>query len=235
MNFEPVPTFSSSRRRSAAADAGMVQFLWTTHAWMSLGLAVSGVTAWLVANTPALLRIIVGNPLVFFGLVIGQFAMVMVFARKVATVSAGTAGRMFLGYALLNGMTLSSIFVVYAHATLTQAFFVTAGAFAGLSVFGAVTKRDLGPMQQFLMVGVIGIVLASIVNMFFQSAALNFVTSCAGVLVFAGLTAYDNQRLKQMYAVTGGAGNLAINGALMLYLDFVNMFLFLLRLFDNRR
>lgn len=233
MNIEPVP--SSYYRRPAATSAGLVSFMWATYAWMSAGLAVTAAAAWAVVNTPALAQVILGNQLVFFGLAIAQIAMVMVFGRKVATISAQAAGGLFLGYSLLNGLTLSVIFAVYAHTTIASAFMVSAASFASLAVFGAVTKRDLSPVAQFGLMGMVGIVLASLVNIFVNSAAMDFIISCAGVLTFAGLTAYDNQNLKQMYLATGGVGNLAINGALRLYLDFINMFLFVLRLFDNRR
>ena len=233
MNTEPVP--SSYYGRPAASNASVAQFMWATYGWMAAGLAITAAAAWAVANSPAVANVVLGNRLVFFGLIIAQFVMVVAFSRKVASVPASTAGAMFLGYSLLNGLTLSVVFMAYAHATVASAFFVSSASFASLAVFGAVTKRDLGPIAQFAFMGIVGILLASIVNIFVHSAAMDFIISCAGVLTFAGLTAYDNQRLKHMYLATGGAGNLAINGALMLYLDFINMFLFILRLFDNRR
>lgn len=233
MNIEPVP--SSYYRRPVGTSAAVSSFMWATYAWMAAGLAVTAAAAWAVVNTPAVAQVVLGNRLAFYGIMFAQLAVVFTFSRKVASMSAQAAGAVFLGYALLNGLTLSTIFIVYAHATIASAFMVSAVSFGALAAFGAVTKRDLSPMSQFLFMGVVGILIASIVNIFLHSAAMNFIISCAGVLTFAGLTAYDNQKLKHMYLATGGVGNLAIHGALMLYLDFINMFLFILRLFDNRR
>jgi FtsH-binding integral membrane protein len=221
--------------RPAIADSAFVRFLYLTYAWMASGLAVSGLTAYVVASTPSIERLIHGNSLVLMGLFVAQMGLVITIGRKVATLSAPAAGGLFLAYSWLNGIVLSSIFMAYTQASLTQAFVISGGAFAGLSLFGAVTKRDLSPVGHFMMFGLIGILLASVVNMFMHSSAIHFICSCAGVLVFAGLTAYDNQRLKYMFSVTGGAGNLAIHGALTLYLDFINMFLFVLQLFGDRR
>ena len=233
MPFESAPLNYS--RRPAIAQNDVAAFMWATYRWMAAGLGLTGVVAWLVANTPAVSHFIFGNQLVFFGLMIAELIMVVTFTRRVATASPGDAAAMFLGYAMLNGATLSVVFLAYTGAAISQAFFVSAGAFCALSAYGTLTKRDLSPMAQFLFVGLVGVCLASLANIFLHSSGLSFVTSCAGALVFAGLTAYDNQRLKSMYIASGGANNLAIHGALMLYLNFINMFLFVLRLFNNRR
>jgi FtsH-binding integral membrane protein len=161
--------------------------------------------------------------------------MVIAFTSMAHRVSASTAAAMFLGYAGLNGLTFSVLFMAYTQASIAQAFFVTAGSFAGLSAAGYVTKRDLSGMRSFLFIGLIGVVLASLVNIFLQSPAIYWVSTYAGVLVFAGLTAYDTQKLKRMYAVSGAQGNLALRGALMLYLDFINLMILLLRIFGRRR
>ncbi len=233
MPFEPAPL--SYTRRAAVAQSDVAAFMWSTYRWMAAGLGLTGVVAWLVANTPAVSQFIFGNPMVFYGLMIAELLVVVTFSRRVATAAPGNAAAMFLGYAMLNGATLSIVFLAYTGAAISQAFFVSAGAFTALSVYGTLTKRDLSPMAQFLFVGLVGVVLAGVANIFLHSSGLAFVASCAGAVVFAGLTAYDNQQLKAMYMASGGGGNLAINGALKLYLDFINIFLIVLRLFSNRR
>ena len=234
MNYEPIPT-SYRRPVAARSDSGVAAFLYSTYRWMALGLALTGVTAWFVANTPAAASLVLGNRIVLYGLLFAELGLVMSLGAMAPRLSAVAAGGMFLGYSFLNGLTLSTLFFAYTRASLAQAFFVTAASFAALSVYGSTTKRDLAPVGQFMFVGLIGLVIASLVNLFFHSPAVYWVSTYAGVLIFAGLTAYDNQRLRHMYFATGGAGNLAINGALQLYLDFVNMFLFVLRLFGDRR
>ena len=232
MNFEPVPNYRSN---TIDAPERIASLMAATYRWMALGLALTGLVAYGVAAMPSVQQMVFGNPIMFFGLIIAEFALVFSFSRKVGSVSASTAASMFLGYSLLNGVTMSFIFLAYAHASIAQAFFITAGSFAALSVYGATTKRDLTAMGQFMFVGFIGLFIASMVNIFLKSPAIYWMTTYAGVLIFAGLTAYDNQKLRQLYAYNGGAGNAAISGALTLYLDFVNMFLFVLRLFSDRR
>ena len=219
----------------ATRNAEVAAFMWRTYWWMSLGLALTGIVAWVVSSTPEMVNLIVGNQILFFGLILGELGMVVAFSSMAHRVSAGTAAAMFLGYAALNGLTFSVLFLAYTQESIAQTFFVTAGSFAGLSLAGYTTKRDLSGMRGFLMIGVIGIVLASLVNMFFNNPAIYWITTYAGVLVFAGLTAYDTQKLKRMYAVSGDAGNLALRGALTLYLDFINLMIFLLRLMGRRR
>jgi FtsH-binding integral membrane protein len=170
-------------------------------------------------------------------LIIGQLVLVFAFSALASRVNTAVAALMFLGYSLTTGLLFSTLFFVYTAGSIASTFFVTAGAFGALSVFGLVTKRDLSPIASFLFIGLIGLVLAGIVNIFLHSEMLSFVASCAGVLVFAGLTAYDTQKLKSMHATAGysSSGALAIRGALTLYLDFINMFIYLLRLFGRRR
>lgn len=237
MNFEPIP---ASTRRSPVAEhiaANRISILmWTTYRWMALALSITGLTAYTVANTPAIRELIWGNRMLVYGLMIAELILVVAFTRAAQRLTAAGAAAMFLGYSVLNGVTLSVIFLAYTQASIAQAFFVSAAAFAALSAYGATTKRDLSPVGQFMFVGLVGLVIASVVNMFFNNPAVYWISTYAGVLIFAGLTAYDNQKLRQMYAYAGGgAGNLALVGALTLYLDFVNMFLFTLRLFSDRR
>lgn len=218
------------RGRQSAATS----FLWSTYRWMAVGLALTGLVAALVASSPGLAQAVLGTPL-FWGLIIAELVLVVAFSAKAATVSPGTAAAMFLGYAALNGVTFAFIFFAYTQASIATAFFVTAGAFAGLSIYGSTTKRDLSAMGQFMVMGLIGFIIASVVNLFLRSEAIYWISTYAGVLIFAGLTAYDTQRLRALYAHQGEAGNLALRGALILYLDFINLFLLLLRIFGGRR
>lgn len=225
-------------QRAVSADATRV-FLARVYRFMALGLAVTGVVALMIAGSPEALSFFVLNRGVFFAVIIAQLVMVVAFSGLVTRVSAGTATAMFFGYAALSGITFSTIFLIYTGASIAGTFFVTAGAFAGLSAYGAITKRDLSSMGSFLMMGLIGLVIASLVNLFLGSAFVYWLTTFMGVIVFTGLTAYDTGRLKSLAAQTdlsGVAGHrAALQGALMLYLDFINLFLILLRLFGGRR
>jgi FtsH-binding integral membrane protein len=215
----------------AAASANDI--LWVTYRWMSLGLAITGLVAWLVASSPGAVGFLVTNPVVFYGLMFAQLGLVFAFNPVAARASTPVAASMFFVYSALTGITFSSLFLVYTRASIASTFFVTAGSFAGLSVYGAVTKRDLSPIGRFLFFAVIGLLIATVVNIFVASSGLYWVTTFGGLLIFAGLTAYDTQALKRLYAM-GGHRNLALIGALKLYLDFINMFLFLLRIFGRR-
>ena len=213
----------------------MSDALWTTYRWMALGLGVTGLVAMLVASSPAALSVILGNRLVFYALLFGQLGLVLAFNSVAARASTAAVATMFFAYAALTGTTLSVIFLVYTAASIAATFFVTAGAFAGLSLVGLITKRDLSAVGRFAIFALIGLILASLANMFLQSTGFGFLISIIGVFVFAGLTAYDTQKLKQLFASGEVHANLPLVGALMLYLDFINMFLFLLRLFGRRR
>lgn len=213
----------------------MSDALWATYRWMAAGLGVTGVVAMFVASSPAALELILGNRLVFYGLLFAQLGLVVAFNSVAVRASTAVTALMFLGYAALTGVTMSTIFLIYTASSIASVFFVTAGSFAGLSVVGLVTKRDLSPIGRFLTFALIGLILVSIVAMFVPSAGLQFVIGVAGVLIFAGLTAYDTQKLKELFASGEVHGNMPLVGALVLYLDFVNMFLFLLRLFGRRR
>lgn len=211
------------------------EFLWKTYRWMSAGLGLTGLVAWFTANTPAIANAVFSNPILFYGLLIGEVLMVVAFTRMVSRVSFGQAAAMFLGYSAVNGITMSFIFLAYTQSSVATVFFITAGSFAGLSFIGATTQKDLSGFGRFLIFGLIGILIASVVNIFLSNPAIYWVTTYAGVLVFAGLTAYDTQKLKNMYLQAGEGGNLPLSGALMLYLDFINLMLFLLRLLGDRR
>ncbi len=202
---------------------------------MTAGLAATGIVALLVASSPAILSVLLGSPILFYGLMFAQLGLVVAFSSMAPRVTSATAALMFFAYAALTGITFSTIFLVYTAGSIARVFFISAGAFAGLSIFGMTTKRDLGVIGRFALFAIIGIIVASIVNIFLQSTGLDWIVSIAGVLVFGGLTAYDTQRLKAMFAQGAVHGNLPLIGALTLYLDFINMFLFLLRIFGRRR
>lgn len=215
-------------------------FLRGVYNWMSLGLGLTALVAYMVATSPAIAQVIFGNPLLFWGLVIAEFGLVMAISGAVHRMSAGMATGLFLLYSALNGATLSSVLMVYTASSVFKAFIVCTGMFAMMSVYGATTKKDLTSWGSFLFMGLIGIIIASIVNIFMASTALDFAISGIGVLLFTGLTAFDTQKLKMMGESAPMDDTLAIRrgtilGALTLYLDFINLFLFLLRFFGSSR
>ena len=216
-------------------------FIQSVYNWMAIGLGLTGFTSFFVANSPAMMQLIFGNRLVFFGLIIAELVLVFSISARVDKMQASTATALFVLYAVLNGLTLSVIFLAYTASSIASTFFICAGTFLACSIYGMVTKRDLTSMGGFLMMGLIGIIIASVVNMFVQSSGMAMIISYIGVLVFVGLTAYDTQKLKQM-AMTQPDGldaavvrKGAIIGALSLYLDFINLFLMLLRIFGGGR
>ena len=227
-----------SKARSSASVSGI--FMGHVYRWMTIGLGVTAVTAYAVASSPSLAWAILGNSLIMIALIVAQIGLVVALSAAIHKFSSTTATGVFLLYALLNGLTLSSIFLVYPIGSIANAFLTCTGMFLAMSVYGTVTKRDLTGMGSFLFMGLIGIIIASIVNIFLASSMLDFVISCVGVIVFTGLTAYDTQKLRQFGegaplndapAIRRGA----ILGALTLYLDFINLFLMLLRLFGGSR
>ena len=216
-------------------------FVRSVYNWMAIGLTLTGLVAYYVANTPEIQRVIFGSGIIFFGLIIAQLALVFIISSRIYRMQALTATALFVIYSVLNGATLSSIFLAYARSSIANVFFVCSATFVACSIYGYTTRRDLTSMGGFLMMGLIGIVIASLVNMFFQSTAISMVVSYIGVLVFVGLTAYDTQAIKNM-ALTqpadidaGALRKGAILGALKLYLDFINLFLMLLRIFGSSR
>ena len=211
------------------------RFMAAVYRWMTLGLLVTSGVAFYVATTPAALQAIFGNRMIFWGLVIAQFGLVIALSAAVNKLSAGVAGALFLLYSALTGATISVVLLAYTGASVASAFAVTAGTFLAMSVYGTVTKRDLTSWSTFLFMGLIGIVIASVVNIFTKSGMVAWVVSAAAVVVFTGLTAYDTQRLRRMAAAGVGVAALPVNGALALYLDFINLFLSLLNLFGGRR
>ena len=212
-------------------------FLWKVYGWMAVGLGLTAVVAFAVAGSPDLLRVLVGNRLVFFALVIAELGLVFFMSARADRLSPGTASGLFALYSALNGVTLSVILLAYTGESVTMTFVVTAGMFGALALFGSTTKRSLAGAGQFFMMGLVGLILASIVGMFWHNDALQFLISVVGVVVFTGLTAWDAQRLTHMAVALpeGQVGAYAIVGALSLYLNFINLFLMLLRFTGSRR
>jgi len=219
-------------------DERVGAFLAKVYGWMFVGLLVTAVTAFVVASSPALVQLVfVENRILFWLIVIAQLGMVFYLSARVEKMQPATAGILFLVYSGLVGVTSSVVLLVFTSASIVQTFIITAGMFGATALFGTFTKRSLAGLGHFMFMGLIGLVLASIVGIFWHNDALQFVISIVGVLVFTGLTAWDAQRLKQM-AVSlpdGRVGSYAVVGALSLYLDFINLFFFLLRLTGNRR
>jgi len=220
---------------TAQTDVRVREFIRSVYAWMFGGLAITTAAALWVLFSPAMQQIVLQNRVVFIGLLIAEFALAMWVQVRITHMSAKTAASAFLVYSLLNGLTLSVIFFVYTQAAIFQAFLSAALMFAGMSVFGYVTKRDLTSMGSFLIMGFWGIFIGFIVNMFLRSNALGFVLSFIGVFIFLGLTAYYNQQLKRMAISPEYREHLSILGALVLYISFINLFLMLLRLFGGNR
>ncbi len=211
-------------------------FLWKVYGWMAIGLGITAAMAFGVVGSPDILRLVVGNRLVFFGLVIAELALVFYLSARATSMAPGRASGLFVLYSALNGVTLSVVLLAYTGESVASTFMITAGMFGALALFGSTTKRSLAGAGQFFMMGLVGLILASIVGMFWHNDALQLLISVVGVIVFTGLTAWDAQRLKQMalQLSDGQIASYAIVGALSLYLDFVNLFLMLLR-FTGRR
>lgn len=230
----PDNTYSNSRPIEIANS-----FFQKVYLWMTAGLAVTALTSALMLSSPAAQQLIFGNRLVFYGLVFGELGLVIAMSAAINRISAATATLMFLGYSALNGVTFAAIFLIYTQSSIASAFLVTAGTFAAMSLYGYVTKRDLTGFGSFLFMGLIGIIIASVVNIFLHSQMIYWITSYLGVFIFVGLTAYDTQKIKQIGQAGFASGQdrqkAAILGALRLYLDFINLFLMLLRIMGNRR
>jgi FtsH-binding integral membrane protein len=220
---------------SGREKAVINEFIYSVYNWMALGLALTGVIAYFVANSQTMMGLIFGNKLVFYGLIIGELGLVFTLAAKINTLQRSTAIALYILYAALNGATLSTIFLLYARSTITSTFFICSATFIVSSGYGMLTKRDLTSMGSFLFMGLIGIIIASVVNMFVQSSQMSMIISYIGVLVFVGLTVYDTQRLKQMALSQDANSKGAILGALTLYLDFINLFLMMLRIVGGGR
>jgi len=232
--------YSKPRYMSQDAIAGEQQrFMVRVYNWMGAGLALTGGMAWFTSTNETILNILVNNPMLFMVLFLVELGLVFYLAARVMNMSESQAMGVFFLYASLNGVTLAPLFMLYTSASLASTFMVTAGMFGAMSFYGYTTKKDLTSLGGFLFMGLIGIIIASIVNMFMNSSALYWIISYAGILIFVGLTAYDTQKIKEMN-ILGNEGTEedtkeAIRGALSLYLDFINLFLMLLRVMGDRR
>jgi uncharacterized protein len=222
-------------RPKPEASSATGEALWVAYRWMALALLVTGVVAVGIASSPAAMAVLMSNRLVFFGLMAAQLGLVITFGRVAQTSSTTVVATMFFSYAVLTGITFSTLFMAYTSSSIGSTFLITAGAFAGLSLVGLFTKRDLSAVGRFAIFSLIGLLIASVVGIFVQSSALQWGISAAGILVFGALTAYDTQRLKTMLADSEASGNMPLVAALTLYLDFINLFLFLLRFLGGRR
>jgi uncharacterized protein len=234
------PFATAAGTRAAAYDAGLRRYMLSVYNYMASGVLLTGIVAMLFAwggpTSPAAQVFTQGGPLAWV-LMLAPLGIVFAMSFGQGKFSTGTLQLMFWAFATLMGLSLSTVFLVYSGTSIAQAFFATAAAFAGLSLYGYTTKKNLSAFGTFLIMGLVGLIVASLLNLWFQSSALNLVISIAGVLVFAGLTAWDTQRTKELYAQVAGTemqGKVVIMSALSLYLDFINMFLFILRLFGNR-
>lgn len=210
------------------------------YLWMTLALAVTGLTSLYVASSPGLVQSIFASRGTFWLLVIAELALVFILSARIMKMSFSTAGIMFALYSVLNGVTMSLIFIAYTPTSIATAFFVTAGMFAAMSFIGFVTKKDLSSFGSFFTMALIGLIIASVVNIFLNSSVMYWIITYVGVLLFVGLTAYDTQKIKQMLIEYGDEVNdstqkLALIGSLSLYLDFINLFLYILRLFGNNK
>ena len=224
--------------RSVEYDLGLRAFMLRVYNYMASGLALTGITAWLAAET-GFYQQIAHSPLIYL-VMFAPFILVMVLGFRIQRMSFGAAQATFWAYSALMGLSLAGIFLVYTHTSIALTFFITAATFLSMSLYGYTTRSSLAGMGSFMMMGLFGIVIASVVNIFLHSTGLQFLISIIGVIVFTGLTAWDTQRIKEQYDYVAGydgqtVGKTAIMGALTLYLDFVNLFLLLLQFFGNRR
>jgi uncharacterized protein len=236
--------------QAAAIDAGLRAYMIRIYNYMAAGVALTGIVSYLTFNAAAVTneagkitgltpfgQAIFGGPLMIV-LFIGTLGMVFFLSFRINKLQVGTALTLFMVYAGLLGLMLSSVFMTYTGASITRTFFISAASFGALSLYGYTTQRDLSPIGSFLIMGLFGLILAMVVNIFLKSSGLDFAISGIGVLIFAGLTAWDTQKIKEMYSVNDDgtvAGRKAVMGALTLYLDFINLFLFLLRFMGDRR
>ncbi|MBQ8098586.1 MAG: Bax inhibitor-1/YccA family protein [Bacteroidaceae bacterium] len=235
-DYEEVSASSYNPTKVQSAFSALMRKVYT---WMALALTVTGLTALYVAGNEQLaVSVTTGGTL--WVLLIAELALVFILSGAINKLSFMTAGLMFIAYSVLNGITMSFIFLIYTKASIASTFFITAGTFAAMSVVGYVTKRDLSGMGKILFMALIGLIIASIVNIFLKSTPIYWLLSIVGVLIFVGLTAWDTQKIKQMFLAYGNDVNpetqkLALLGSLTLYLDFINLFLYLLRLLGDRK
>lgn len=226
--------------KEQVASVAFPALLRKVYVWMTLALVITGITAFGVASSPGIITAIVTNKMLFWGLIIAELALVFIVSARIQKLSLATATLLFVAYAFLNGLTLSVIFLAYTMSSITSVFFITAGTFAAMAAIGYFTKTDLSSFGKILLMALIGLIIATVVNMLLiKSGGFNLILSYAGVLIFTGLTAYDSQKIKKMLIEADDASEegqkLALLGSLSLYLDFINLFLYLLRIFGGNR
>ena len=238
MNYNELNFGTTTREQELSMSVAFPILMRKVYVWMTLALVITGVTAYGVATSPGLMMAIATNKLLFWGLIIAEFGLVVAISAAINKLSLTTATLLFVLYSVINGATLSFIFAIYTMSSIASVFFITAGTFAVMAVIGYTTKKDLTSMGKILFMALIGIIIATIVNIFLKSTGLQMIVSYLGVLIFVGLTAYDSQKIKQMLLMAPDAGEgaqkIALLGALSLYLDFVNLFIYLLRIFGKR-
>ena len=238
MNYNNLDFNLSSRERELSMSAAFPVLMRKVYVWMTLALALTGFTAYGVATSPGIITALYSNSILLWGLVIAEFAIVFGVSAAINRLSLTTATLLFVLYSVINGALFSSIFLVYTMSSIASVFFITAGTFGVMALVGYTTKKDLSSMGKILFMALLGIIIATIVNIFLKSSGLEMIVSYLGVLIFVGLTAYDTQKIKNMLLMAPDASEasqkIALLGALNLYLDFINLFIYLLRIFGRR-
>ena len=238
MNYNDLNFQGLQAERQWDVSAAFPVLMRKVYVWMTLALVITGFTAYGVATSPGILQAIYTNQILFWGLIIAEFALVFGVTAAINKLSLTTATLMFILYSVINGALLSYIFLAYTASSIATVFFITAGTFGVMALIGYTTKTDLSSMGKILFMALIGMIIATVVNLFVKSNGLTTILSYVGVLIFVGLTAYDTQKIKQMLMqapdASEGAQKMALLGALTLYLDFVNLFIYLLRIFGKR-
>ena len=230
--------YNQVEERAQSSALSFPALMSKVYLWMTLALVVTGMTAYYVVSSPAILYAIVSNQIAFWGLFIGELVLVFVLSSRIMSLSFVTASLMFVIYSIMNGVFFSFILLAYTEQSIATTFLITAGTFGAMSLFGFVTKRDLSTMGRILFMLLIGLLIATVVNIFMKAEGLALILNYAGVVIFVGLTAYDTQSIKQMLQEHGdkeGAEKIALLGSLSLYLDFINLFIYLLRFFGESR
>ena len=238
MNYNELSFDAMTREQGLSMSAAFPVLMRKVYVWMTLALLITGATAYGVATSPGIQMALFSNQLLFWGLIIAEFALVIGISAAINRLSLTTATLMFILYSVINGAMLSSIFLIYTMSSIASVFFITAGTFGVMALIGYTTKKDLTSMGKILFMALIGIIIATVVNIFLKSSGLQMIVSYLGVLIFVGLTAYDSQKIKHMLQMAPDASEasqkLALLGALTLYLDFINLFIYLLRIFGRR-
>ena len=238
MDYKELDFRGVSAERQWDVSAAFPVLMRKVYVWMTLALVITGFTAYGVATSPGIQQLVFGNSIVMWGLIIAEFALVIGASAAINKLSLTTATLMFILYSVINGALLSSIFLIYTASSIATVFFITAGTFGAMALVGYTTKTDLTSRGKILFMALIGLVIATLVNLFVKSSGFTLILSYVGVLIFVGLTAYDSQKIKQMMLQVPDAGEsaqkLALLGALTLYLDFINLFIYLLRIFGKR-